>query len=123
LQWLCETIQDTALNKPDYHILFMSHMPPDWGVLNAEPTILKVIKAINNKSTYIINNTTYDFSTLQNPIIGWCHGHVHNHVVKYITGTSIYRFCIPSAWYGRANEYSRTAENEGNTAFLDIFGE
>ncbi len=121
LAWVCNTLSEMA-KKSGYHILFLSHMPPDWGVLDAESTLLKIIKAYEAGGSYTVSGTTYDFSAANRAdIIGWAHGHLHNHKTRKIEGTDIWRFCIPGALGTRANEYSNTTDypREG---FQELYG-
>lgn len=122
LAWVCNTLSEMA-KKSGYHILFLSHMPPDWGVLDAESTLLKIIKAYEAGGSYTVSGTTYDFSaTNRADIIGWAHGHLHNHKTRKIEGTDIWRFCIPGALGTRANEYSNTTDYPRD-GFQELYGD
>lgn len=121
LQWLCTVLAEMA-GKTGYHILLLSHMPPDWGVTSAESELLKILKAYETGGRYTVSGTTYDFSaTGRADIIGWCHGHLHNHKFRKIAGTDIWRFCIPGALKTRANEYSNKSDYP-DAAFQELFG-
>ena len=129
LKWLCSVLEEMA-GKAGYHILFMSHMPPDWGltekdgVITGEHALLKIIKAYEAGGNYTVDGTTYDFSaTNRADIVGWAHGHLHNHKTRKIEGTDIWRFCIPGAWKGRANEYSdRSNVSYDSDDFQKLYG-
>jgi hypothetical protein len=101
----------------------MSHLPPDTAFHNGTRTELyKILKAFEKRSSYSISGTTYDFSTIARPIIiGWCHGHLHNHITRTVGDLETTRFCIPSALKNRANEYSNT--NKNDASYMEYFGE
>ena len=122
LKWLCSQLMAMD-GMTDYQILFMSHMPPDWQIhLNIKSNVLKVLEAFELGNDYTIDGTTYTFSKIARPIIiGWCHGHIHNHKVRTVADIDTTRFCIPSAWKNRANEYSGT--NANNATYMEYFGE
>lgn len=122
LKWLCSQLMAMD-GMTDYQILFMSHIPPDWQIeSNVKSNILKILEAFELGNDHTIDGTTYTFSKITRPIIiGWCHGHIHNHKVRTVANINTTRFCIPSAWKGRANEYSGT--NASNATYMEYFGE
>ena len=125
LSWLCSVLLETA-SMSGHHILFLSHMPPDWGVLGAQSELLKILIAYEKGGNYTFNNgglnEGFSFNIEGRPdIIGWAHGHLHNHKHRTIDGTNVWRFCIPGALKTRANEYSNTGDYP-DPSFQELFG-
>ena len=85
LKWIAETV----LNAEDYHILFVSHVPTLTSMsVAAEAAALKpfddLIKAAKNKTSYTVDDVTFDFSSWTGDVIGELAGHMH----KDASGTS-----------------------------------